>query len=56
MGEEKQEGVLEHNAHKFALGGQAVALGSLLFLVPVFRKLRAQRHEKPRRHFPSFGH
>ena len=39
MREEKQ-GVLERNAHKFALGGQAFAIVSLLLLVPFVRRLR----------------
>ena len=59
MGEEKTEGVLEGNAHKFALGGQLVAVLSILFLVPVVRKLREQqqhRRHKQHRHFPIVGH
>ncbi len=58
MGEEKTEGVLEKNAHKFALGGQAVAVLSILFLVPVVRRLREQQHkrQKHHRHFPILGH
>ncbi len=71
MGEEKKEGVLEKNAHKFALGGQLVAVLSILFLVPVVRKLRGQqehkrdklhaiqkirRPRKARRHFAILGH
>jgi hypothetical protein len=57
MGEEK-EGVLEQNAHKVALGGQVVAVLSILALVPVIRRLREARVRKQqkRRHFPLFGH
>ena len=58
MGEEKTEGVLEKNAHKVALGGQIVAVLSILFLVPVIRRLREQRAQKQnhRFHIPLVGH
>ncbi|HET7568144.1 MAG TPA: hypothetical protein VFJ91_09155 [Gaiellaceae bacterium] len=56
MREEKPEGALEKNAHRFALGGQLVAVLSILFLVPVIRRLREQRRPKHRRHFPIPGH
>ena len=56
MREEKPQGVLEKNAHRFALGGQLVAVLSVLLLVPAIRKLREQRHPKHRRHFPILGH
>lgn len=65
MGEEKAEGVFERNRHRFALGGQAAALLSVLFLVPAIRKLRTQprhlhrahrRHGHGKRHFPILGH
>jgi hypothetical protein len=56
MGEDKKE-VVEKHTHKLALGGRIVAVLSILFLVPVIRKLRMQvRHQKHRRHFPIFGH
>jgi hypothetical protein len=55
MGDEKTEGVFERNTHRFAIGGQIVALASLLFLVPVIRKYRVEHH-KPRRRFPILGH
>ncbi|HZD86859.1 MAG TPA: hypothetical protein VE088_02510 [Gaiellaceae bacterium] len=57
MGEDKPEGVFERNRHKFALGGQAVAVGSLLLLVPVVRRLREQRQARHHhRRFPLLGH
>jgi hypothetical protein len=59
MGKEKEEhteGVPEGKAHKVALGAQLAAVLSILFLVPVVRKLRAQRQHKHRRHFPILGH
>ena len=58
MGEEKQDGVLEQNAHKVALGGQLVAILSLLALVPVLRRLREKRNEKQQKHHRRFllGH
>jgi hypothetical protein len=58
MRDEKTDGVLEHNAHKAALGGQLVAILSLLALVPVLRRLREKRVEKQKhhRHFPLVGH
>jgi hypothetical protein len=56
MGEEKKE-VVEKHAHKVAFGARIVAVLSILFLVPVIRKLRMQvQHGKHRRHFPIFGH
>ncbi|HUJ56011.1 MAG TPA: hypothetical protein VLW49_08505 [Gaiellaceae bacterium] len=56
MDEEMPEGILERNAHKFALGGQAFAVVSLLLLVPVVRRLREQRHARQHKHFPLLGH
>jgi hypothetical protein len=56
MGEEKTEVVVEKNRHTFVRGGGFAALLSLLFLVPVLRKFRAQQHHKARRHFPILGH
>ena len=56
MSEDKQEGVLEKNAHKFALGGQAVAAVSILLLVPFVRRLRAQRHERHHHRRFVLGH
>jgi hypothetical protein len=57
MGEDKKEGVVEKHTHKLAFGGRIVAALSILFLVPVIRKLRAeQQHHKHRRHFPILGH
>jgi hypothetical protein len=57
MADEKSDGVLERNAHKFALGGQAVAAISILLLVPFVRRLREQRREqRQHRRFPILGH
>jgi|GEM_PF-4169675 hypothetical protein len=56
MGEDKTDGMLEKNAHKVALGGQALAVLGILFLVPVIRKLREERRPAHRRHFPLLGH
>ena len=57
MGDEKSEGALEKNAHKFALGGQAVAAISILLLVPFVRRMREQRRERRQHHrFLIFGH
>ena len=42
MREEKASGLLERNAHTFALGGQALAVLSALLLVPIVRRLRAR--------------
>lgn len=56
MGKEKEEAVVEKKTHRLALGGRIVAALSVLFLVPVIRKLREQRQHKHRRHFPIFGH
>lgn len=52
MGEEKKDRAAECETHMF---GRIVAVLSVLFLVPVIRKFRAQ-HKAPRKHFPSFGH
>jgi hypothetical protein len=57
MGEEKKEKVVEKRMHRAAIGGRIVAALSILFLVPVIRKLRMRmQHGKHRRHFPIFGH
>ena len=42
MREEKATGLLERNVHRFALGGQALAIVSALLLVPIVRRLRAR--------------
>jgi hypothetical protein len=46
MAEETTEGVLQHNAHKVAVGGPVVAVLSILALVPVVRRLRERRQRK----------
>lgn len=56
MSDEKSEGVLERNVHKFALGGRAVAVLSLLFLVPVLRRRREQHHGRRHGRFAIPGH
>ena len=56
MGEEKSEGAPEKNAHKLALGARVVAAVSVLLLVPVVRRLRAQRHERRHHRRLLFGH
>ncbi len=58
MGKEKEEDVVEKTTHRLAFGGRIAAVLSILFLVPVIRKLRAeqQHHRKHRRHFPILGH
>jgi hypothetical protein len=58
MDKETEEGVVEKTTHRFAFGGRIAAVLSILFLVPVIRKLRAQQqhHRKHRRHFPIPGH
>ena len=54
MGEEKKDRTAECETHRF---GRFVAVLSILFLVPVIRKVRAQQHKaSPRKHFPIFGH
>lgn len=55
MGEEKPQGFVQRNLHKCVLCGQAAAVLSVLLLVPVIRKRRAQKHEH-KRAFPIFGH
>ncbi len=56
MAQDKPEGVLEKNAHRFALGGQALGALSILLLVPFVRRLRAQRHERRHRRHLLLGH
>jgi hypothetical protein len=58
MDEEKTQGPVEKKGHAVALGGRVVAVLSIVFLVPVIRRMREQRElkRKPRRHFPLFGH
>jgi hypothetical protein len=57
MSEEKSEGVLGRRAHKFALGGKAAGVLSIILLVPFVRRLRAQRQEqRHHRRFPLLGH
>jgi len=55
MGEEKKDCAAECETHMF---GRIAAVLSILFLVPVIRRFRAQRqqHKASRRHFPIFGH
>ena len=46
MGESKPAGMLERHAHKFALGGEAVAVLSILLLVPFLRRRHEQRRHR----------
>lgn len=48
MAEEKQGGILHRHGHKLTLGGEALALLSLLFLAPLLR--RRHEHRNQRRH------
>ena len=41
---------------KVGIVKRIVPLLSILFLVPMIRKLRERRQQKPRRHLPIFGH
>jgi hypothetical protein len=56
MTEEKPNVVVEEKAHRFAIRGRALAVLSILFLVPFLRHRREQG--KARRHgrFPILGH
>ena len=56
MGDDKAESVLKRKAHRFALGGQAVAVLSVLFLVPFLRRRREQRHGRWHGRFAMHGH
>jgi hypothetical protein len=58
MAEEETEGVVEekHGHRKVVFGGEAVAVLSLLLLVPAVRRMREHRQQKHRRHFIVFGH
>ncbi len=56
MGEEKQEGIMEKHSHKLVLGGRAVGVLSVFLLVPVVRRLRAQRQERHHHRRLLFGH
>jgi hypothetical protein len=55
MGEEPKR-VLERKAHFFALGVEAVAVFSVLFLVPFLRRRRDQRHGRWYGRFVVSGH
>ncbi len=56
MGDEKPEGVIERHSHKLVLGGRIVGVLSVFLLVPVVRRLRAQRHERHHHRRLLFGH
>ena len=56
MTEEKPKGVLARNAHRCAVCGQAVAVLSILFLVPFLRHRRERAKERRHGRFPIFGH
>ena len=44
--EEQTEGVREKKLHKVALGGKLFAAFSVLFLVPVIRRMRERRRQR----------
>ncbi len=46
MDEEKPKGALERHGHKLALGGEAVAVLSILLLVPFLRRRHEHRHRR----------
>ena len=52
--EEKTPGFVERNMHKCVLCGQVAAVLSIILVVPLIRKRRAQAHHK--RAVPLFGH
>jgi len=56
MTEEKPNGFLERNAHKFTVGGKAVTLFSVLFLVPFLRRRHEQSKAKHHGRFAILGH
>jgi len=56
MREEKPESVRKGNARRFVRGGEAVAVLSVLFLVPFLRRRREHRHGHWHRHFVILGH
>lgn len=55
MDEEKREDLLKRNAHKLALGGQAIAVLLIVFM-PFMRRRREQRHARPHGRFAILGH
>ena len=56
MREEKAKGILKGNAHRFARGGQAIAVLSFLFFLPFLRRRREHRHGWWHDHFAILGH
>jgi len=56
MGEEKRADLLRRNTHKFALGGEAIAVLSIAFLVPFMRRRRELRHARCHGRFAILGH
>lgn len=56
MTEEKSKDFRERNAHKFALGGRALTVLSIVFLVPFLRRRREQSKERRHSRFAILGH
>ena len=56
MTEEKSQGFIARNAHRCAVCGQAVAVLSILFLVPYLRRRHEQDKERRHARFAIFGH
>ena len=56
MTKEKPNRFLERNAHKFTIGGQALTLLSILFLVPFLRRRHEQRKVRGHSRFAILGH
>jgi hypothetical protein len=55
MGDEPKR-VLDTKAHRFARGGEAVVVLSILLLVPYLRRRRGQRHARWFARVPIPGH
>ena len=56
MSDEKSKGAREDHARTVALGGRVVAAVSILLLVPLVRRLKAQRAERHHHRRLLFGH
>ena len=56
MTQEKPTGFLERNTHKFAIGGPALTVLSVLFFVPFLRRRREQHKARRRGRFAILGH
>ena len=56
MTKKKSDGFLRRNAHTFSVGGRALTVLSILFLVPFLRRRREQRKVRGRGRFAILGH